>query len=198
MYIYNAMLHAGIGRAYPALADRSVTIRLEKALPAEPWVSVLYEPELQRTGKDIGEWLNGPAERGLLEKQPRMAAIEGDPRHQLKMAPLAAVAAIAGIYDHFLAAEKEIQSGIKASPMPSRADMLIRDLTPLAGQLITGEEIRALLPGQFPQGRVGDVIIAGLLREAGIPSQTSNGMRGYRMGENTEHRTQNGLIAAQS
>jgi hypothetical protein len=191
MYVYNAMLHAGIGRTYAALADRSVTITLEKALPAETWVSVLHEPTMLAVGKDIGEWLGRREIRQAVSAQPRTADIAGDPRHKLKMGPMAAIAAVAGVYAEFVKAEEEIQSGTCTSQSRSRPELLLDALRSLAvdAGMLTSEDVRRLLPDWgFAPGRVGDIHIAGLLREAGVQSTTSNGVRGYRITENTEQK----------
>jgi hypothetical protein len=93
------------------------------------------------------------------------------------MAPLGAVASLCGLTDAFTEADEEIRSGIRSNPMPSRAEMLVAKLP--AGEMLTADDIRVLCPGEFLDGRVGDILIAGLMRQVGIESITSNGRRGY-------------------
>jgi hypothetical protein len=196
MSVYNAMLHAGIGRTYPALADRSITITLQKSMPSEVWVSVLHEGFLHQTGREVNAWLAGKAERKFLASQPPMARLLGDrdPRHLLKLAPMAAVAELAGIGDVFREAEEEVTSGLTQNPLPSQSEMLIADLADHVGTLMSAADIRAALPGRYPAGRFGDTVISQLMREAGVGSDTSNSMRGYRIPsvatQHTAHSTQ--------
>jgi hypothetical protein len=192
MNVYNAMMHGGIGRAPETLADRSVDITLNKAQPAETYVESLYGAELARTGQEVADWLSGHGERKALAAYGHRAHLGADPRHELMMAPLGAVASVAGLTDEFHAADEEIRSGIRANPMPSRAEMLLAAITPLAaGSLVTADEIRVLLPGEFLPGRIGDTLIAGLMRQVGVESVTSNGVRGYRLPEHSDQNTQN-------
>lgn len=183
MPVYNAMAHAGIGRAYDTLVDRSVTITLQKAKPSDVWVSVLHERTLHHIGKDVGEWLNGKKERQALAREPKMVediGRERDPRDKLKLAPLAAVAKLAGCYEQWLDAEHELHTGIQANPMPSRGEMLLATLIEkMPGMRLTADEIRISCPGEFTEGRLGDIEIAGLLRSAGVETSVSNSVRGY-------------------
>jgi hypothetical protein len=202
MPVYNAMATAGIGRAYDTLADRSCTIVLKKALPVDTWVSVLHETTMARAGKDVGEWLKSGDAQKVLKRTPVIAPLLGkdrDPRHQLKYAPMYAVAVVGGFADQWLEAELEIFTGLSASPLPSRAEMLLTALTAaLPGMRVTSDEIRSAgIQGfDFMPGRIGDIEIAGLLRQVGVETQTSNGVRGYQIPENTEHRTQNTGVSA--
>lgn len=183
MAVYNAMLYAGIGRTYDTLVDRSLVITLQKTKPADVWIPVLHEKTLNRVGRDVGEWLNERASRKFLAEQPSMVTDIGkdrDPRDMLKLAPLAAVAKLAGFYPQWLDAEHEVHTGIQANPMPSRGEMLLGTLQEaVPGTVITADEIRQLMPGEFTPGRLGDIEIAGLLRDAGVTSQASGGVRGY-------------------
>jgi hypothetical protein len=199
--VYNAVALAGIGRTYPALLDRSITITLEKGMPAETWVSVLYERQLHAIGRDLSDWLNSRDARAFLAAQPYIADIPGDPRHKLIMACMAAIAEYAGIGAQFRDSEAEIISGITAKPPKSRAEMLRDDLTrtwPETRALASADDIRAMLPDwPIAPGRIGDVWLAGLLRELGAERVTSNGDAGYRRNdvitESAEHsnRTEN-------
>jgi hypothetical protein len=183
MYIYNVMITAGIGRVPETLLDRSLQLTLHKAMPDEVWISVLHSRELQRTGKEIAEWCGTKQVRKHLANAPRMADIPGDPRRKLIMAPMAAIASAAGFYDEWREADEEIQSGIAANPQPSRSEMLLASLVSMAGHIVTADDVRALNPGEFSEGRLGDITIAGLLRQGGVESVTSNGQRGYRIPE---------------
>lgn len=202
--VYNAVALAGIGRTYDALLDRSITIQLEKRMPAEVWVSVLYEKQMHAIGKDIKEWLSGRSEREFLAGQPYMADIPGDPRHKLIMAPMAAIAALAGLSDEFRDAENEIVTGMSSAPVLTRGQMLARDLAhvwPVAQERATADDIRAMLPDwPIAPGRVGDVFLASLMRTVGAETQASNGVRAYLRSDvladtdsehtETAHRTQ--------
>lgn len=181
MKVYNAMMHGGIGRAPETLADRSVDITLQKAQPQETYVESLYGAEMARTGQEIADWLSGHAERKAIDAYGHRARLGADPRHELMMAPLGAVASLCGLDDEFRAADEEIRSGVRANPMPSRAEMLLTKLP--AGERLTADDIRTLLPGEFLPGRMGDLLIAGLLRQVGIERTSSNGWHGYQMPE---------------
>jgi hypothetical protein len=201
--VYNPVALAGIGRLDGALFDRSITITLEKGMPATTWVSVLYESQLHAIGKDLNDWLNSRDSREFLAAQPYIANVPGDPRHKLIMACMAAIAELAGIGPEFRDAETEIVSGISAKPPRTRAEMLIDDLAavwPATVPVASAETFRAWLPNwPIGPGHVGDVWLAGLLRSAGIESVTTNGVRGYRRSDvitdsensETEQRTQN-------
>ncbi len=196
--VYNAIAHAGIGRAYEALLDRSITINLRKAQPEISWTSVLHEKTLWRIGDSLGEWLSDSDSQEFLEAQPKIADIAGDPRHKLIMAPLAAVARLAGCHDQFLAAENEVITGIRSHPLPSRSEMLLRDLA-MALELDSGrtpaillslQDIRGLLRDNggdlweaIEPGPLGDIELRGLLREQGLETKTSGSIRGYRTDE---------------
>jgi hypothetical protein len=178
MKVYNAMMHAGIGRAPETLADRSVDIQLTKSQPQETYVESLYGAEMARTGREIAEWLSGHQERKAIAAYGHRASeLRADPRHELMMAPMGAVASLCGLTDEFVEADEEMRSGIRANPMPSRAEMLLAKLP--AGHRVTSDEIRLICPGEFLDGRMGDLLIAGLLRQLGIESTVSNSVRGY-------------------
>jgi hypothetical protein len=194
IHVYNAIAHAGIGRAPAALLDRSITINLRKAAPLMNWVPVLHEQTLFRIGSDLGTWLSDPESRNFLVRQPTSADIPGDPRHRLIMAPLAAVAQLAGCYNQFLEAENEVTTGIQSHPLPSRSEMLLRDLSAAilldgrdAFRMISLHDIREILrdsgasqwTDKIEPGPLGDVELRSLLREQGLESTTSNGQRGY-------------------
>lgn len=183
MKVYNAMMHGGIGRAPETLADRSVDITLAKAQPQETYVEALYGKELSRTGQEVADWLAGHSERKAIAAYGHRALLDADPRHELMMAPMGAVASLCGLEDSFAEADAELRSGIRANPMPSRAEMLLASLQAqgAADSIVTGDEIRVLCPGEFLPGRMGDTLIAGLLRQVGVESITSNGIRGYRL-----------------
>jgi hypothetical protein len=48
-----------------------------------------------------------------------------------------------------------------------------------AGEMLTADDIRVLCPGEFLDGRMGDILIAGLMRQAGIERTSSNSRHGY-------------------
>lgn len=187
MYVYNAMIHAGIGRAPATLQDRSLTINLTKQQPDEVWIPELYSRDLALTGKEVAEWLSDKSVRKLLAAAPRIETLDKtNPRRNLIMAPMGAVARAAGIYDQWREADEEIQSGIIANPLPSRGEMLLTSLAAYAGKLLTAQDVRNANPEQFPSGRLGDITIAGLLRSAGVESVVRDGTRGYLIPDKTD------------
>jgi hypothetical protein len=189
--VYSAIALAGIGRAYPALMDRSVNIMLRKQRPELTWLSVKYEDGLKDVGKDIGEWVNTADSQETLASMPDLADIPGDVRHRLIMAPMAGIAHLAGCFDQFVESEHEIVTNITANPPASRSEMLVRDLAGLLPHdvdMVTMLDIRDLLrsTGQdslwarITPGPVGDIVVRGLLREQGLETEVSNAVRGYR------------------
>jgi hypothetical protein len=183
---------AGIGRLPDDTATRAITIHLEKKTPDQVYLPALHEDELSFIGAGVSEWLGTADAAQYLKAQPRMAdGVGNDPRERLIWAPLSAIASYAGMHDQFTAAAQEIQTGILQRPPTPLYDLLLADLReawPADGPAMASATqainwVRAANPGRWHRllpGRVGEITLAGMLRQAGIVSRTSNGKRGYR------------------
>ena len=184
---------AGLGRLPFDTETRSAVIHLAKVTPAEVYLPPIHDPELALVGAGLKEWLTSRTATDYLTSQPRIAspAVGADPRYRLIMAPLEAIASLGGYREQFTDAVREIQSGIAEHPPTPLYGLLLADLReawPADGpamadsaQIITWLRSHEMERWRDLQvGRIGDVTLANLLRQAGVPSRTSNGRRGYR------------------
>jgi hypothetical protein len=170
--------------------DRSITMVVTPGMPAEQYLPELHDEAMAFAGEQLSEWLNGEAEQAALKAAPALADVPGSARFRQIMAPLAAICGLAGITDEFQAAVRELQTGISSKPLPSRSEFLVmdlRDMWPEDDPLLRGADAIELLHQhssgrweKIPATRIGEIMLAGMLREQGVFSHASNGQRGYR------------------
>lgn len=206
--VYCPVALAGIGALPGPLMSRSLVIKLTKALPAETWLPELYMADLSAAALDMARWLRSEDSQDQLAKAEPLADVPGDPRFRQIMAPLAAIADLAGAGELFRKSVSELVSGIESSPPTPTYELLLADLRevwPAGRTLLSGyEAIRALRahPERRWDGmsvtRIGEMRLAALLREAGIETKVSNAVRGYLASDvmlqsvatdNTQHTT---------
>jgi hypothetical protein len=191
MPVFVPIAMAGIGSLPADTMTRAIMIHLHRSMPGEVWVPELHKDGLEFIGAQIKSWLDSKDARTYLNGCPNMADIDSpDPRLRLIYAPLAAIATYAGFHDEFCAAVAEIQTGIVETPPTPLHTLALNDLRetwPTEQVMVTGDDAIALLRSHdvgrwhgLTPGRVGDLALAGMLREDGIETRTSNGLRGYR------------------
>ena len=191
MPVFCPVATAGLGRLPADTLTRAITIHLHKATPESVYVPELHDDDLAFIGSEVKDWTTTESSVEYLMGQPNLSDnVDGDPRFKLITAPLAAIASLAGCHDLFLASIREIASGISAKPPSALHDLLLsdlRDVWPDAEAIVTGATLIGLLRehdagrwAKLEPGRLGEIALAGIMRQAGIPSRTSNGTRGYR------------------
>lgn len=184
---------AGLGARPKDLQTRSFIIHLSIAEPEEPWVPELYGKTVDIIGAELAQALNTREALKFIQRQPKFAkGVKGTPRRRLIYAPLGAVTALAGCHDQFLEAVHEVELGLKSKPPVPLHEMLLRDLRliwppdepivpadELVTWLIEHDDAKWARLGD-PESRIAHVALAGLFKQAGITTTTSNGVRGYR------------------
>ena len=191
MPVFCPIATAGLGRLPADTLTRAITIHLHKNMPESVYVPELHNDDLAFIGGEVKDWITTEDNVSYLMGQPHMAeGVDGDPRFKLITAPLAAIASLAGCHDAFLAAVREVQSGISENPPQALHDLLradLREVWPGDERIVTGATLISLLRdhvggrwAKLEDGRLGEIALAGIMRQADIPSRTSNGTRGYR------------------
>ena len=189
MPVYSPIALAGIGRLPDDTLDRCLVIYLEKSAPPMTYVPELYADDLRLIADAMAQWLTLKESQEALKAAPQLADVPGSPRFRLIMAPLAAIAQLAGCLDQFKTAITEIQTGISENPPASLAELLISDLAsawPAELPVLRACELITLLHGhpshrwdKLSTSRIGEIALAGMFREAEIESQVRDGVRGY-------------------
>lgn len=192
MPVFCPIAMAGIGSLPEDTATRAIMMHLEKKQPSEVYVPELHEDSLEFIGAQIKDWITTKDAHEFLSACPNLAEIpSGDPRLKLIYAPLAAIASYAGCHDQFCDAVDEIQTGIVDKPPTPLYRLMLSDLRmswPSGGPGIATADtvitwLRSANSGRWSHlttGRVGNIALAGLMRDNGIETRTSNGTRGYR------------------
>ena len=192
MPVFCPIATAGLGSLPADTLTRAIVMHMHKSVPGEVYIPEIHDDGLAFIGTELRDWLTSKQSIEFLKAQPMLAdTVKGDPRFRLITAPLAAIARLAGMEDRFLSAVEEIQTGIVSTPPTPTHVLLLRDLRESwphdgpriapASQLITW--LAAHDSGRWARletGRVGEIALAGMLRQDGIETRTSNGTRGYR------------------
>lgn len=192
MPVFCPVAMAGLGSLPVDTGQRAIIIHLRVKMPSEVYVPELNEETLSFIGGQVREWVTSKESNAFLREAPKMAeGVDGSPRERLIYAPLAAIARLAGIEDQFVASVQEIQKGIIEAPPTPVHELMLSDLRQAwpadAPDIANAYDIIKWLgarnPGRWGRlttDRLGQVSLAGMFKDAGIGSRTSNGVRGYR------------------
>ncbi len=174
----------GIGRLPEAMSSRSLPVMLTSGTPAEVFDSALEGAELTMLSQDLNLWLRQEDVMRQLKAaspRPEVAGI-GDPRTRQIMAPLIAIADIAGgdWPERAVKAARFAFLGLTDTPLLSRPQMALRDAMdywPADTAVLSGTEIMSALVcmpestwgSVFTLGtRSGERFLATLLRTVGV------------------------------
>jgi hypothetical protein len=191
--LFVPVVMAGNGFLPEDTGTRALINTLTKQKPDEVWLRELYQPYMQLIGQDMAAWLRLEESIEYMKTQPKAAAIDGDPRWQILMGPLANVAKLAGCHDQFLVAIKEVQEGITTAPKiegPEGLILALRDVWDAEDPELSSAEVITMLrmhrSGQFKSlslegsnKRISERTVATALREYGMRATSHNGNHVY-------------------
>jgi hypothetical protein len=140
-------------------------------------------------GDELAAWLRRPESQLALRQAPALADVPGDPRFRQIMAPLSAIADLAGCRGEFDAAVRELVTGETGEELaPTWALMLadLRKLWPAGAHLLSATQVIEALHGapshrwdRVSTSRIGHKRIAAMMADAGITTRVTSGKRGY-------------------